>query len=207
MRFRESAKEFKIVKSLVMMAMLLALRLALGFVTTIQISENIKIGFTIFPTTIACMMFGPVPGLAMGGAADILGFIIKPTGAFFPGYTLDSMIAGMIYGWSFYKREKITIIRVVLTLLAVTTIVNLTMTTTWISIQYGVKDFGLFFREPAAAWESFRLKFAAIFTGRLIKNASMLPINSAGVFLLLTAVRKIPFLNREFGGMRATTEK
>ena len=49
MRLKESAKEFKNVKSLVMMAMLLALRLALGFATTIQITESIKIGYTIFP--------------------------------------------------------------------------------------------------------------------------------------------------------------
>ena len=55
------------------------------------------------------MMFGPVPGLIMGGAADLLGFVIKPTGPFFPGYTLDSMIAGFLYGMFFYKREKLTL--------------------------------------------------------------------------------------------------
>ena len=85
MRIKESAKEFGKTKSLVAMAMLLALRLALGYVTNIQLTESIKIGFTIFPTTIACMMFGPVPGLVMGGAADLIGFFLKPTGPFFPG--------------------------------------------------------------------------------------------------------------------------
>ena len=74
------------------MAMLLALRLALGYVTNIQLTESIKIGFTIFPTTIACMMFGPVPGLVMGGAADLIGFFLKPTGPFFPGYTEATFI-------------------------------------------------------------------------------------------------------------------
>lgn len=194
MRIRKSAKEFGNIKSLVAMAMLLALRLALGYVTNIQITESIKIGFTIFPTTIACMMFGPVPGLAMGGAADLIGFVLKPTGPFFPGYTLDSMVAGFIYGCFFYRREKLTLWRVMAALAAVTVVVNLCMTTSWVSIQYGVKDFGLFFRDGAAAWESFRLKFAAIFGGRFVKNAIMYPINVIGVYFFLTAVREIPVL-------------
>lgn len=194
MRIKESAKEFGKTKSLVAMAMLLALRLALGYVTNIQLTESIKIGFTIFPTTIACMMFGPIPGLAMGGAADLIGFFLKPTGPFFPGYTLDSMVAGFLYGCFFYRREKLTLWRVMAALATVTVVVNLCMTTSWVSIQYGVKDFGLFFRDGAAAWESFRLKFAAIFGGRFVKNAIMYPINVIGVYFFLTAVREIPVL-------------
>jgi len=194
MRVKESAKEFGKTKSLVAMAMLLALRLALGYVTNIQITESIKIGFTIFPTTIACMMFGPMPGMVMGGAADLIGFFLKPTGPFFPGYTLDSMVAGFIYGCFFYRREKITPLRVMAALATVTVVVNLCMTTSWISIQYGVKDFGMFFRDTGAAWESFRLKFALIFGDRFIKNAIMYPINVIGVYFFLTAVREIPIL-------------
>ena len=194
MRIKESAKEFGKTKSLVAMAMLLALRLALGYVTNIQLTESIKIGFTIFPTTVACMMFGPIPGLVMGGAADLIGFFLKPTGPFFPGYTLDSMVAGFLYGCFFYRREKLTLWRVMAALAAVTIVVNLCMTTSWVSIQYGVKDFGLFFTDSGAAWESFRLKFGAIFGGRALKNLIMYPINVMGVFVILFAVRSIPMI-------------
>ena len=194
MRIKESAKEFGKTKSLVAMAMLLALRLALGYVTNIQLTESIKIGFTIFPTTVACMMFGPVPGMVMGGAADLIGFFLKPTGPFFPGYTLDSMVAGFLYGCFFYRREKLTLLRVMAALATVTVVVNLCMTTSWVSIQYGVKDFGLFFSDTGAAWESFRLKFAAIFGGRALKNLIMYPINVLGVFVVLFAVRSIPMI-------------
>lgn len=195
MRIKESAKEFGKTKSLVAMAMLLALRIALGYVTNIQVTESIKIGFTIFPTTVACMLFGPVPGLVMGGAADLIGFFLKPTGPFFPGYTLDSMVAGFIYGCFFYRREKFyTPLRVMVALATVTVVVNLCMTTSWISIQYGVKDFGLFFSDSATAWESFRLKFASIFIGRFWKNLIMYPINVLGVSVILFAVRQIPML-------------
>jgi biotin transporter BioY len=149
------------------------------------------------------MMFGPVPGLVMGGAADLIGFFLKPTGPFFPGYTLDSMVAGFLYGCFFYRREKLTLWRVMAALATVTVVVNLCMTTSWISIQYGVKDFGMFFRDGAAAWESFRLKFAAIFGGRFIKNAIMYPINVLGVFLILFAVRQIPLMRPYIHGDKA----
>jgi len=200
MHIKESAKEFTSLKSLVTMAMLLALRLALGYVTNIQVTENIKIGFTIFATTVACMMYGPIPGLFMGMAADLIGFFLKPTGAFFPGYTLDSMVAGFLYGAYFYKQKKITLLRVALAILSVTVLVNLCMTTSWISIQYGVKDVSLFFSDGVAARASFVKKFQAIFLGRFIKNACMYPINVAGVFFILNAVRKIPVVQREMQG-------
>lgn len=190
-RFRESGRELKQVQSLVTVALLLALRLALGYVTTIQISDHIKIGYTIFPTTILCMMFGPVAGGIAGGVADLLGFFLRPSGAFFPGYTLDSIVAGMIYGISFYKREKITPVRVFLTLLSVTVIVNLCMTTTWISVQYAMRSVPDIFSNPAAAAQDFFVKFLAILPARAIKNFIMLPINTVGVYFILLAVRKV----------------
>lgn len=190
-RFRQSGNEVKNLHSLVAIALLLALRIALGYVTTIQISDSIKIGYTIFPTTILSMMFGPVAGGIAGGVADLLGYFLKPSGAFFPGYTLDSIVAGMIYGISFYKREKITPVRVALTLLSVTVIVNLCMTTTWISIQYAMKSVPDILSNPAAAFQDFSIKFLAILPTRIIKNLIMLPINTIGVYFILQAVRKV----------------
>ncbi|MGN0506510.1 MAG: folate family ECF transporter S component [Lachnospiraceae bacterium] len=191
-RFRQSAGELHNLKSLTAIAMLLALRIALGFATTIRITDSIKIGFSIFPTTVLCMLFGPVAGAIAGGVADLVGFFIKPSGVFFPGYTLDCIVAGLIYGYSFYKREKITPLRVVLTLLSVTVIVNLCMTTTWISFQMSVGSFGAILADPAGAFHNFTAKFVALLLGgRLWKNLVMLPINSVLVYLLLNLVRKL----------------
>ena len=191
-KFKESAKELLNTQSLAIIAMFLGVRIVLGFLTDIQLTENIKISFTIFPTTLACMVFGPVPGMVMGGAADLIGIYLKPMGPFFPGYTLDAMIAGMIYGLFFYKREKISVFRVMAALATVVVFVNLCMTTSWISIQYGVRDFGMFFSDSSAAWDSFTTKFKAIFWSRALKNAIQYPVNVAGVFCIMTAVREIP---------------
>ncbi len=190
-RFAASARELHNLRSLTMIGMLLALRIALGFVATIRITEHIKIGFSIFPTSILCMMFGPVAGGIAGGVADLVGFFLKPSGAFFPGYTLDCVVAGMIYGYSFYKREKITPLRVVLTLLCVTVFVNLCMTTTWISFQISVKSIGAIFADPVGTAHAFAAKFLALLPARALKNFIMLPINSVLVYLVLNLVRKL----------------
>lgn len=191
MRIVQSAKEFGKTRSLALMGLLLGLRLAIGFISDIQVTENLRISFTIFPTTVACMLFGPVPGAIMGAAADILGLILKPTGPYFFGYTLDAMVAGFIYGQSFYKRKKIGPIRVMVTLLLVAVVVNLGMNTSWICIQYGVKDIKIFFTDLPKAISMFSAKFKAIFMGRLIKNAVQYPVNVVGVFFILQGVRMV----------------
>ena len=100
-------------------------------------------------------------------------------------------MAGIIYGYSFYKREKITPIRVVLTLLCVTVFVNLCMTTTWISFQASVKSIGAIFTDPAETARNFRISFLGLLPARATKNFIMLPINSMLVYLLLNLVRKL----------------
>lgn len=190
-RFLSSAKELKNLRSLVMIAMLLALRLALGYVTTIRITPNIKIGFTIFPTTVLCMMFGPVAGGIAGGVADLVGYLLKPNGIFFPGYTLDCVVAGLIYGASFYRRERISLVRVFLTLLTVTVVVNLGMTTTWIAVQTALPGLLSLFTDPQVAFHDFGVKFLAILPARALKNFIMLPINTCLVYLVLQSVRRL----------------
>lgn len=47
-------------------------------------------------------MFGPVMGFVCGGLGDLIQFVIKPTGAYFPGWTISAALAGFIYGLFFY---------------------------------------------------------------------------------------------------------
>ena len=190
-RFRSSAQELHNVHSLTMIALLIGLRLALGYVTALRITDHIKIVYGIFPATALGMLFGPVVGGIGGGIADVVSFILRPSGAFFPGYTLDSIVAGMIYGYSFYKRDKITIVRVLVTLFCVTVFVNLGMTTTWLSIQATVKNFSIFFTSPETAFADYITKFLALLPARALKNFIMWPVNSIGVYFVLKAVKRV----------------
>lgn len=58
-------------------------------------------------------MFGPIPAAIVGALGDILSFIIAPTGAYFPGFTINGFITGFIYGMFLYK-NNVTPLRVVL---------------------------------------------------------------------------------------------
>ncbi len=58
----------------------------------------LRFGFGEIPLIITSILFGPLAGGLSGAVADILGVIINPQGAFFPGFTLSSILWGVIPG-------------------------------------------------------------------------------------------------------------
>ncbi|MBR5045089.1 MAG: folate family ECF transporter S component [Oscillospiraceae bacterium] len=63
-----------------------------------------KINFAFIPLAAIGMLFGPTVGIVAGGICDVLGFLVHPSGAFLPLYTLIGMFQGMIYGLVLYRR-------------------------------------------------------------------------------------------------------
>ena len=86
---KNSFFELKKLQSMVIIAMLLALRVVLGMFAnaTLPIFGNaVKISGAFLPIAMAGAMFGPVPGMLVGALGDVLSYIIAPTaGGFFPG--------------------------------------------------------------------------------------------------------------------------
>ena len=101
--FSDSYAELKQVRTLTIMAMFGAISIVLGYFT-IVIGDYIKIGFSTIAGQMVYYLFGPVVGGCFGGALDILKYIVKPTGAFFPGWTFGAILAGVLYGMVFYKK-------------------------------------------------------------------------------------------------------
>ncbi|MGF7058734.1 folate family ECF transporter S component [Brassicibacter mesophilus] len=58
----------------------------------------LRFGFGEIPLAVTGILFGPLAGGLSGAVADILGVIINPQGAFFPGFTLSSILWGVIPG-------------------------------------------------------------------------------------------------------------
>ena len=108
--FTDSWNEFHQVRTITTAAMFGAISVVLGYFT-IAIGDYIKIGFSTICNQFVYYLFGPVVGGFFGGALDVLKFLIKPTGAFFPGFTIGAMIGGVLYGCFFYKKP-ITLPRV-----------------------------------------------------------------------------------------------
>ena len=96
--FRTSMDELKDVRSLAMIALFGGMSVVMGYFT-IQIGDFLKIGFSTIVQQFVYYLFGPGAGMLFAGAMDLLKFAIKPTGAFFPGYTFNAMLAAVLYGY------------------------------------------------------------------------------------------------------------
>ncbi|MGM9971322.1 MAG: folate family ECF transporter S component [Anaeroplasmataceae bacterium] len=101
--FVESAKNFKNVKSLCMASILLGFVMISKFIPIPSGFGNLGINFAFIFLSVACMMYGPSFALLVGFLCDIIGYIIKPNGMFFIGYTIQSMFACFCYGMCLYK--------------------------------------------------------------------------------------------------------
>ena len=87
-------------KVLVMGAMFTALSVILtrlfSFILPIGGLPTIRIGFGSIPITLSGILFGPVIGGLVGLGADVIGVMVNPQGAFHPGFTLSSVLQGVI---------------------------------------------------------------------------------------------------------------
>lgn len=170
MCFTESFQELKDLKTLTVAAMLLAITVVLGFYR-LQLTDYIRIGFDSVSKELTGMFFGPVIGCMVGGLSDIISYIIKPIGGFFPGFTISAMVAGIIYGIILYKKP-LSLRRVIAANSVVTVVVNLLLNTYWLTLLYGNA-------------------FFALLPARAVKQLVMLPIDSFLFYLtakLLTRV-------------------
>jgi ECF transporter S component (folate family) len=162
----ESKNEMKNTKNITLLAMLAAIAVLLGYFT-IQVGEFLKIGFSSLPHEYAAYLFGPVTGALFGGALDILKYLVRPTGPFFPGFTISGIISGLIYGFVLYKKPvKFSTILLANAIVAV--LVDMILNTAWLSVLYGEG-------------------FIVLLPLRIIKSVIMWPINSILVFTIIKA--------------------
>ena len=71
---------------------------------SIQVTDSLRISVSFIANVAAGCLFGPVMGFVCGGIGDIIQFVLKPTGPYFPGWTLSAALAGFIYGAFLYKK-------------------------------------------------------------------------------------------------------
>lgn len=170
MQIRLSAKELGRVSTVSVTGMLVALSTVLSFFT-IVVSSVLEIGFSFLPLAVSGMMFGPVVGGITGVLGDVLGYFIKPNGPFFPGFTLNALLSGVLYGFFLY-RKPVTLKRTILVSVVLMLLINLLLNPLWLSMMYGKA-------------------FIALVVGRVVKNLLMLPIHVALLYSILKMVEKV----------------
>ena len=129
-------KIFKNVKDLVIVSMLFGLMLVCKMLPLPSGFGTLGISFTFLFFSVIAMIYGPITGLIIGILSDVLGFFIFPSGGmFFPGYTLDAMMAGFTYGICFYK-TKITFTKCLFARLFVNLVINVIFGSLWYMFVY-----------------------------------------------------------------------
>ena len=139
---RSSSRDMKQVRVLAGAAMLLALGVIVD-TFTIRVSDALRIGFSFLPLALTGYLYGPVVGAVSGLAGDLIKYFLYNYGEpFFPGFTLNALLSGFLYGIILYQ-NRVTISRAVCAKVCTAVIINLLLTPLWLSIMYG-KAFWLY---------------------------------------------------------------
>lgn len=131
---KESALELKNTISLTVTAMLTALYVVLHTFTTIVVSAIIEIRFSGVALAMIGSLYGPVVGGVAGAVGDVLKCLIRPTGSFFPGFTLNEFLRGFIYGAFLYKKQP-TLWRVMTASFINALVVDFFLTPLWLTMM------------------------------------------------------------------------
>ncbi|MFY9198739.1 MAG: folate family ECF transporter S component [Acutalibacteraceae bacterium] len=169
--WKVSASQLKNLKTMPAMALLLAFNIVIG-TFFIPVGISLRVYFTFIPTAVAGFIGGPFLAIIYGFSSDILGFIAHPSGAFFPGRTLSSMLGALIFSL-FLFRSRVTVLKIALSKLCVNLFVNIMLNSLWNFILY---DKGYYY----------------FLTKSIVKNFAMLPFE----IIILVSIFKmlIPIL-------------
>lgn len=134
--------DFKQVRTLTFAALMIVACVALSHVPSIPVSTLVggaKVTWGWLARSICGMVGGPITALVFGAAEDTISFMLKPSGPYFPGYTLTTMLGTMIYALFLY-RAKPSVVRIFLAKLS-TNALNVLLGALWSSILYGKKSY------------------------------------------------------------------
>ena len=150
-------------------ALLSAIAIILGFFK-IPVTQLIEIRFAMLPIAVSGCLFGPIVGGVVGMVADIGGYLVKPTGPFFPGFTITSLVSGVIFGCMLY-RQKPGSLRILMSQIVYTIICGVLLNSLWLSMLYGNG-------------------FIPVLTARFVKEMIMIPINTIMLVTIMEPVKR-----------------
>lgn len=122
-------------RNMIFIALLIAINVVLTRFVAIQ-TPIVRIGFGFIPIALSAMFFGPIIGGITAALADIVGMMIFPQGAYFPGFTLTAFLGGAFYGIFLYNKPK-TWLNILLAALTISIVANLGLNTLWLSMITG----------------------------------------------------------------------
>lgn len=173
--WRMATLELKDLRMIVFAALMVSLRVALKAVS-VWLAPTLQISLGFLPNALGAMVYGPVVALLTGVVTDTVGYLVAPSGPYFPWFMVTEMLASLIFALFLYK-AKTSLIRVGLAKLCINVVCNMGLNTLFLMWMYG----------PGGV--------VAVMP-RIVKNVLAFPIETALLFVLLGAVK--PALVRLF---------
>jgi ECF transporter S component (folate family) len=154
------------VKKLVLASLLLAILIVVERLVSIQ-TQFLRVSFAYVPIMLCGVLLGPAWSAGVAALGDLIGALMFPKGAFFPGFTLTALLSGLIYGLLLYntKSNRQFLLRLIASTLIVGIFIHIGLNSLWLMIMY-------------------KRAFLAFASARVVANAIMVPIEVSTIFLL-----------------------
>ena len=117
--------EFKDTRMIAFAALILALRIAVKPLS-IPIAADLKEGIGFIVNAFGSMIYGPVLALLSGALSDTLGYLLFPSGVYFPAYMITEMAGSFVFALFLYRAE-ITVPRLLLCRFTICLLVNVVL--------------------------------------------------------------------------------
>lgn len=172
--FVRSLRELKDTRCLALTALLIAINIALDLLgLSVKLPPNLRISFGFLCNAAIGMLFGPVVGMMAGVCTDVLGYFAGnlTMGAYFPGYTLTAITAGLFWGLWLYPR-KVAVWRALGAKACINLFCNIGLNTLWLTLTGG---------------EAMR----ALLALRVPKNLLLLPVETVLLYFAMKLVLRL----------------
>ena len=175
-QFSDSLRSLSRTRTITTVGLLLAIQMVLSSYGVIEVNDSLKISLAHLAVAPTAILFGPVAAGLQGALSDILGFLLKPSGPYFPGFTLSAALLGVIYGMLLYKTKQATW-QIIAARVVVCVVINIGLNTLFLTMLYG----------PS------RLATLPL---RVMKNLIQLPIDCLLLGAMCRLVRRLPMQGR-----------
>lgn len=170
-----AVRDFKKPRTLVFSALMVAACVALGYLKSVPVVNNIRVTWGFLARALCALVGGPVNALVFGFVEDTVGYFMSPDGGWNPFYIFTTMLGVFTYALFLYRAE-VTVLRVFLAKLA----------TNLQNVFLGGLGTYLWYSGGKGYW--------AIVAGSAVKNGVLLPIQTLLLAALFAAL--LPILHR-----------
>ena len=134
--WRDALREFRSLRTLVFSALMIAACVALAHIPSVPVVPGVKLtSWGFLARSLCALVGGPLNALVFGLAEDTISYLLHPTGVYFPGYALTTMLGTFIYAIFLY-RARVTVLRILLAKLC-NTVQNIFLGSLWSAILSG----------------------------------------------------------------------